>query len=191
MTVVAFTLSGKSRPQVRVFASAKDARNAGNGWSLYESAEKIASDFRKVSPEDMLELYNSVAPPAKRWKSTDAFPTRIEGALALWEAIMNNVPVTSVDKGDSEMAKAKAKKAAPKDAPKERKPRESENAGKRLIAKVKMEDTKLREGSERGKSFKIIESAGKRGITYEDYVEKGGTPLFVNWFKNDGRISVA
>jgi hypothetical protein len=71
-----------------------------------------------------------------------------------------------------------------------RRGRQSEHAGKRFAARVEPKDCGRREGSSRYDSFVIISNAGKAGIKYEDYVEKGGDGKLINWFLGADKIAV-
>jgi hypothetical protein len=200
MSVVAVSLTGKGSPRVRVFESMEEARNTGNGFSLYASATDMAKDYRILSFSDLVEIQRLVAPPKERWKVDDPYPTRIECSVAVWDAVIKNV-----NQQESVMAKAKAAvvEVAPKKAKKAvtagaavkerapRAPKVSAHAGKRLIAKMTLEETGRRPEASRGQAFSIIAATGKKGIKFEDYVAKGGEPRYVDWFLEADQIGVS
>lgn len=84
-------LNGKVH--VVLYASVEDAIGFGNSYMLFSNAEEIASDIRRISSDLIFEAYNSIVPSVRRWKSTDEFSTRIEGAIAIWEMALKRLPV--------------------------------------------------------------------------------------------------
>jgi hypothetical protein len=91
--VLGIRLAGEGSPKVVLYASLEVALNSGNAYMLFLKAEDIAMDLRRVSADSMLEVYNVIVPSVRRWKSTDDFGTRIEGAIAIWEAAIRRLPL--------------------------------------------------------------------------------------------------
>jgi len=194
-------------PEVVLYESMDIAVNSGNQFRLFSSPDEIAQDVRRMSADEMLETYNSIMPSVYRWKSTDDFSTRIEGAIAIWNAALKRLPIQKAvggtygqtekeeimpKKKEAEVVEAKTKKKAKTEAngeKKERAPR-SDYSGKRFFAKVKPSECGRREGSDRYNSFVIVHSAGKAGIKYEDYIAKDGNPQVLRWFVKGDQVGV-
>ncbi|RPJ08687.1 MAG: hypothetical protein EHM36_05150 [Deltaproteobacteria bacterium] len=191
-----------TRDKVRLFPNERAARNLGNGWLTYRSADDLARDYVRVSVDDIFELHNAIVPPKDRWKKTSDISTRVEGVWQLWDAAFKYLPIQK----DPDMPKKKVveeeevkptkkgKKAAAAAPVEEKEKRERRPTpvydGKKLVAKVTLEESGRREGSEAYNALAIIVGAGKKGIRYEDYVTKGGGLKYVTWSLDNDHISI-
>jgi hypothetical protein len=200
--VLGIRLTGKNAPEVVLFATMEDARGFGNSFMLYPSAESIASDIRRMSVEGMFEVYNSLVRSVYKWQSTEEISTRIEAAIAIWNAAIKRLPALQLKEPDmakkvkeaEEVAEKPTKKGKSSEANGEngggQRGRPSEHAGKRFVAKVGPAECGRREGSSRYNAFVIISNAGKTGIKYEDYIAKGGDGKLLSWFLSGDKVGV-
>jgi hypothetical protein len=209
--VLGIRVTGRGSAKVVMYASMRDAIGFGNSFQLYSCPEHIAQDLRRISSDDMLRAYNAIVPSVRRWKSTDDISTRIEGAIAIWDAAIKRLPIQALtsqsgpepyNEREDVMAKKTEQveskgKGKTKEKPKEesngdggQRGRSSPFAGQRIYAKVKPDECGRREGSGRYQSFVIIANAGKTGIKFEDYKEKGGDAKVLSWFKDADKIGI-
>jgi len=184
MSVLAITLSGRKRGTVRVFESEKVAIRTGNGYILFKSPEAMAADYHRFHVEDIFDAYNFIVPEKERWKSTDDIPTRVEGAIALWEAAHKRLPLekefdmarkATAEETETKVKGAKGKKATANGGG-TRQPRH-DYSGKTLKLHPDFGDKpSMREDSERSKALAPIVKAGKKGIKFEAW-QAGNTEL--------------
>jgi len=194
--VLGIRVTGRGSAKVVMYASMRDAIGFGNSFQLYSCPEHIAQDLRRISSDDMLRAYNAIVPSVRRWKSTDDISTRIEGAIAIWDAAIKRLPIQALT-SQSGPEPYNEREGKTKEKPKEesngdggQRGRSSPFAGQRIYAKVKPDECGRREGSGRYQSFVIIANAGKTGIKFEDYKEKGGDAKVLSWFKDADKIGI-
>lgn len=174
-----FTIDVKNG-ELRSYTSIRGARNSGNGRLLWASPTELMRLVKtgKLSGADLLSVYNaSVEKPITSFKSNE------EAAEALFKIATKIKPevgqVSGGEEGEDEVStatetakKGGAKKATDKKAAAS-KPRKSDKwAGKTIVTKTK--ENKRKPGSKRHKAQQIIIDAGAKGITYEDFIKKGG-----------------
>lgn len=187
MKTYAFDFFAKNGIRIKAFNTRRDAVNAGNGYVLASNEEELAASNVKIS--QLVELYNALTPehPIQTFRDRT---TGIRRIIALAEAKAVVVEATASE--ESEMAKTAKKTKAPKEKKEGsgRKGRVSAHAGKRIFVAEGIEENPRREGGHGYNAMALVMSAGKRGILYEDYIEKGGRPQDLNWDLEKGHVVV-
>lgn len=169
LTSLAGTLEGKpiARPSGKPAACRRLERaifdNLGQA-----SAEKLRNNLATCTSMDEAEAMVKAAldPKAQSKAAKAAVPTKAEL------------------KEKAKAAKAPAKKAEAEDEEADegeeaRRGRRSQYSGKTIFANC--DENPRREGSHGHRSMAIVIAAGKKGIKYEDYVEKGGRIKDLLW----------
>lgn len=212
MNVLAFNFLHDDPPSVKLFPSANIALNQRNDWFIPVAAEDLAAQTVLAPDDKLLELLNLMTK-----QSYDALPgDRLNAARLLWEACHETLPLT---KGNETMstatdetkknaaaaskskaaAKAPAKKAGAKALAKKAaasgRGRSSGYTGHMLFHALKpdKESGKIinprREGSFGAKSMDILIKAGKDGVSYEDFIKKGGRSNDLAWDIEHGNVT--
>lgn len=154
-------------------SEAYDALTSCLGADDPEASEKAATEFRAyivANPSETAQPEaTSEEPPAKPKRTRTKNP---------------KTPAKAKDKTPPKASTAKAKTTAKtpakaKDKGDGTKGRKSKYAGKRIFAAMK--DNPRREETWGWKSYNIIKAAGKRGITYENFLAKGGRLKDLAW----------
>lgn len=180
---------GISKTTARKFADAADAQKFGNGWFMFKTAEELAVN-EAIPVTDILAAYNKSAN-----KKTKKFTSRekgceqlvaaldAEGEAKLAKAAPENKAVKAAPENKKAAAKGKAKKApATEGSTAERAGRQSQNTGKVFkLSEKHLGVNPRRKGTFGHASMEIIIAAGKKGISFEDFIAAGGRSKDLNW----------
>lgn len=165
---------------VRVFSSKTNAERLGNSCPIVTSYESLLEN-KNLSLANMRDLFNSLTNEnVKRFSDRPAAARRLFSAL---EALEPEVSAAE-EKQPEEAAPAKSRKEKRprEDGAEETRGRKKGSgtfAGKTLIGKKDVNPR--RPGSHGFKSYEIIREAGAKGISYEDYIARGGRGNDLRW----------
>lgn len=155
-----------------------------------DTTKKLTREIKikEASDADLLAWYNenSGSKPVESIKDRVAFEKK---CTDLREAVI------ALSSGTSKPSEQKKKDAKAKDSKKEKgdgaKGRKSSNAGKIIrVADAKAENPRRPE-THGHTSYEIVKKAGKDGISYEDYIKKGGRPNDLAWDLERGWAKVS
>lgn len=184
--------------EILKWSDRKTAERAGNNWLLIENEKQLNES--SISTGTLAALWNHHNPdtPVKR------FADREEGAkqvFAIFERVAISAKKLSAHEGEKEVAKgATAKKGAAK-APAKKgtgakgkgnpanlKVRKSKYTGMKLTASAEAKKANPRkEGSHGYRSMEIIRN--NPGITYEEFIAKGGRGNDLEWDVTKGNVT--
>jgi len=175
---------------ITAYPTVADAQAAGNGRTLAANADDLMKAL--VSGDQMVNLYNNYVPdfPIKK------FETKLKGAerlilLAQSKATEGKTAPKEAEPVASKTNPESVKKSPTKKAEGEgKRGRTSEFVGKRIFPVEGLEGNPRREGTGGYNSMSIIISAGKRGITFENFIEKGGRAVDLRWDIAHGSVIV-
>lgn len=200
MAIYGIEASGNSLDVLK-WPSRKEAQRAGNNWLLIETEQELAGS--SVSTKTLAELWNKHNPTESLKRFADrelgakkVFPLLEKHAITPKEfSKAQETASQQEEEEDNDMAKTATKKTVAKKAPAAKKAvagggarrgATSKYAGKKLHATGK-ENTR-RVGTHGHKSMGII--LANKGITFEDYVKKGGRPNDLEWDVGKGNVEV-
>lgn len=149
-------------------------------------AKEIELVLESMSGTKLAELYNTTVPENKKISKFRDHKTAVERTLS---AVLSFRDRASLGYGIGELFKMIDENKGNKKASK------PQHSGKKSqfeagIIKSKMKTNPRRDGTWGYKSFDIILSAGDEGISYENYLAKGGRNKDLTWDWNHGYVSV-
>ena len=189
MKTFAFDFYNKSSDAILAFKTAKAARSVGNGRVIASTPDDILAT--PTTSGQMLEVYNHFNPNQPVKKFSDRV-TAAKRMFALAEAHAKFVDVEENEMTATETVKApKAKKEkAPKIAKESsgKRGRTPTYAGKRIYPLV--DENPRREGGFGHAAMQLVLNAGKKGISFEDFIAGGGRHQDLVWDLKKGNVSV-
>ncbi len=149
-------------------------------------AKEIELVLETMTGAKLAELYNTTVPENKRISKFRDHKTAVERTLAAVLAFRDR---TTFGYGIGELFKMIDEKTDNKKASK------PQHSGKKSqfeggIIKSNMHENPRREGTWGYKSFELIMAAGDEGISYEEFLAKGGRNKDLAWDWNHGFVSV-
>ena len=149
-------------------------------------AKEIELVLETMTGAKLAELYNTTVPENKKIVKFRDHKTAVERTLAAVLAFRDR---TAIGYGIGELFKMIGENKGDKKASK------PQHSGKKSqfeggIIKSNMNANPRREGTWGYKSFELILAAGDEGISYEDFLAKGGRNKDLAWDWNHGFVSV-
>lgn len=154
-----------------------------------------------IPTSKLVEMYNHLARKVEQ-REVERFAKREDAVRRTWGMILNAQQLgKEIDAPTAKVEAPKAKKAAKPEAKEEAKPKakaakepktnrrsNEKMEGKKLYFKGEGKENPRREGSHGHKSLQII--IDNKGITFDDFVKKGGRPKDLYWDINKGSVEV-
>ena len=150
------------------------------------AVEQLKAKLASMSIKQLADLYNATVPPTRR---ITKFRDKTTGVDRCFAAVCAYNDRSNLPYGIGEIFKATETTQPKTTATGKKRGLKSKFANK--IIKAKHTDNHRRKNSWGYHSFNIILAAGDKGLTYEEFLSKGGRNNDIVWDYNHGYVELA